>query len=897
MHDSESYSPFLLLKTKLYPPPVTSDLVPRTALLERLESKRQERPLTLISAPAGYGKSVLASMWLESCDSPSGWVSLDERDNDLPTFTAYLLAAIKIAFPDIPLESEALLKTPSPLPPSMLARSLLNDLDQIKKPAILVLDDLHVIHEKAIFDFLTEIMEHPPRAMHMVLISRQDPPLPVASLRAYRRITEIRMKDLRFDPSEAAKLLKQVLQREIEEGLASEWTRQTEGWPTALHLVALAIRSHAEATNIRVNIEDHSRHLQEYLLVEVLNHISPEKQTWLLKTALLDRFCAPLCEAVCQEEGESLTGQTFMSWLQSSNLFLVSLDDQGEWFRFHHLFQYYLQNLLQRRLSDEEITSHHLQASRWLAQNGWAEEAINHALLAGDTETAVDILINKRLPLMNREQWNTLEHMINLLPETVVARNLILLLTKAHIASIRSKDAEIFKYWEQAKRLANALPPESLIEKEAQGEISVLQCTEALYSGQAADLITYGKRANEYLPKEALHLRSAAMGFLLAGFQMSGDLSRGVSLINDSLTHPTWPPFTHAKLFLYFGFVHFMDGDLPRTKHYIYESLRLSDKHESWVVRSQAHYFLGKICYLHNDLTAAETHLLTLLENPAFSAPSYLAHAVCMLSRIYYYQNKPEEVIRILEQTSTYFEESWNWTSLEIIRAFEVELALDQGDFVRANYLSSLVDFNARPPLWFYYVPQLTPTKILLAQKSTDYIEEALSNLAQLEEYVRALNRKTIHIDVLALQALAYEAQENWQKAAEKLDMALRLAQPGGFIRNFVDLGPPMASLMSRLQKQNNTAMGSYISQILAAFQMKDQSLPASSFNNVLTRRELQTVKLLATDLSPEDIAVQMSISPATVRTHTRNIYAKLKVNGRFEAVYRAKELGLIASI
>jgi LuxR family maltose regulon positive regulatory protein len=194
-------------------------------------------------------------------------------------------------------------------------------------------------------------------------------------------------------------------------------------------------------------------------------------------------------------------------------------------------------------------------------------------------------------------------------------------------------------------------------------------------------------------------------------------------------------------------------------------------------------------------------------------------------------------------------------------------------------------------------VPQLTPVKILLAQPSTHHIEEALSNLAQLEEYIRALNRKTIYIDVLALQALAYEAQENWQKAAEKLAMALRLAQPGGFIRNFVDLGPPMASLMSRLQKQNNTAMGSYISQILTAFPIENQSLPGPALNNVLSRRELQTLKLLDTDLSPEDIAVQMTISPATVRTHTRNIYTKLKVNGRFEAVYRAKELGLIESI
>ena len=894
MSELEKFSSFLLLRTKLYPPPVTSDLVSRTALLGRLENNRQKRPFTLISASAGFGKSMLASMWLERCHCPSGWVSLDERDNDLPTFTAYLLSAIKMAFPDTSLQSEALLETPTPLPPSMLARSLLNDLDQIKKPSILVLDDLHVIHDKAIFDFLTEIMEHPPRALHMVLISRQDPPLPVASLRVYRRITEIRMRDLRFTPTEVAKLLNQVLQREIEEDLANEWTRQTEGWPTALHLVALSLRSRSGTTHIGASVQDHRQHLQEYLLVEVLNTISPDKQTWLLKTALLDRFCAPLCEAVCQEEGSHLTGQIFMNWLQQSNLFLVSLDDQGEWFRFHHLFQHHLQNLLQKQVSDEEIANHHLRASRWLAENGWVEEAIHHALLAGDTETAVAVLIQKRFQLMNKDQWNNLEHMINMLPETVVARNLILLLTKAHIASVRSKDAEIFKSLEQAKRLVNDLPSESLIERGVQGEISLLQCLEALYSGQVADLITYGKRANEYLPKDALHLRSIAMGFLSAGFQMSGDLSQAVSLVNESLITFTWPRFIHAKLLLHLAFVYFMDGDLPRAKHHISESLRLSNKYEFGVVRSQAHYMLGKINYLHNDLVAAEANLLPLLENPAFSAPSYLAHAVCMLSRMYHHQNKPEEASRIIEQTSTYFESSWNSTALGIMRAFEVELALDQGDFVRANYLSSLVDFNARPPLWFYYVPQLTPIKILLAQQSPHHIEEALSNLAQLEEYIRDLNRKTIHIDVLALQALAYEAQGNGPKAEEKLDRALRLAQPGGFIRNFVEMGPPMASLMSRLQKQSNTAIGAYISQILPAFPMAKPAATAPNLSIQLTKRERETLSLLGANLSPEAIAEEMTISPATVRTHIRNIYAKLEVNRRIEAVHLAKESGLI---
>lgn len=268
---------FPLIQTKLYRPPLQANLVPRPRLFDQLNAHWQTRPLTLISAPVGYGKSVLASMWLESCNNPSGWVSLDERDNDLRTFTAYLLAAIKTAFPDNSLQSQALLETSNLLPAPMLARHLLNDLDQIKKPFILVLDDVHVIHEQPIIDLLTELLKHPPQATHLVLISRQDPLIPVASLRAYRLITEIRLNDLRFRPPETAELLKQILHRDIDEDLAAEWTKNTEGWATALHLASLSLSHRQETADLGSNVQGDSHYLQEYLLAEVLTRIPPDK--------------------------------------------------------------------------------------------------------------------------------------------------------------------------------------------------------------------------------------------------------------------------------------------------------------------------------------------------------------------------------------------------------------------------------------------------------------------------------------------------------------------------------------------------------------------------------------------------------------------------------------------
>ncbi len=370
-----------LLLTKLYRPPVTPDLEQRTRLVERLERNRH-RPLTLISAPAGYGKTMLASMWLESCGCPSAWLSLDEADNDLHSFVSYLLAAVLSAFPTLELKTQSLLDAPTVASVPVLARYLLNDLAQIEERFILALDDVHLIQEQAIFELLGELLHHSPPSLHLVLIGRHDPDLPIPSLRARSQVTEIRAQDLRFTPEETAGLLRQMLHREVDDGVAAEWTRRTEGWVTALRLAALSLRHRDWSDDLAVNIEGDSRYLQEYLLAEVLSHLPVAKQAWLLKTSILDRFCAPLIEAVCLTDSDesvslaNVTGEVFISRLKRENLFLVPLDDRGEWFRFHHLFQQHLLTMLQGQVGAAEIAALRLRASRWYAENGLIEEAL-----------------------------------------------------------------------------------------------------------------------------------------------------------------------------------------------------------------------------------------------------------------------------------------------------------------------------------------------------------------------------------------------------------------------------------------------------------------------------------------------------------------------------------------
>jgi LuxR family maltose regulon positive regulatory protein len=412
--------------------------------------------------------------------------------------------------------------------------------------------------------------------------------------------------------------------------------------------------------------------------------------------------------------------------------------------------------------------------------------------------------------------------------------------------------------------------------------------------GQAANAIANGQRALELLPVQAIHLRGHSIAAQAIGWQMSGDHERCISILRETLVNPTWAVNSRAKLLFYLCLANFMEGELNGAQIAAGESLRIAEKFQLWDTVSQARYFNGIISYLKNDLAEAETYLLALLQRLELSAPSYLAHAVCALTRIYRSQERLKDADHVLRMARNYLEETENATSLEIVRAFQVELALDQGNIESARALSRTVDFYMRPPIWFHYVPQLTPIRILVAEGKDESLKQAVLALKQMDEQLSLINRNNVRIDVLALQAVAHDALGDWQLARKQLILALRLGQAGGFIRNFVDLGPPMADLLARLHEQGDSELVSYISRILAAFQMEERSPTASDLEKPVTERELEILRLLATDLSPKEIASEMTISLATMRTHARNIYQKLGVNGRFEAVQRAKELGLI---
>ena len=413
-----------IIRTKLFRPTVGDDIVARPRLFRKLEKGSKGR-LTLVSASAGSGKSILVSSWLESCGRPNGWLSLDDEIRDLTTFLRYFLSAVRRIFPEACPDTWALLDLPDTRSPDVAATELVNELSAIKTPFVLVLDDYGYVHDSDIHEVLNQVLKHSPPALHLVVLTRRDPPFPLHSFRAGGDLVEIRQKDLQFTIPETAAFLEKAVGLPIDESALEYLHERTEGWAVGLRLVALSLDNRDDVNAFLREMKGDARHVQDYLLTEVLSRQSPAMRDGLLKTSILDRFCAPLCRALCHPSCEDLCGpecdgQVFIKKLEESNLFCIALDEDHQWLRYHHLFQQLLQRTLQSRYSAEEIAALHDRARAWFEENGMIEEAFHHALAGSGSEAAGTVVARHRHELMNKEQWHRLRRWLELLPGATV---------------------------------------------------------------------------------------------------------------------------------------------------------------------------------------------------------------------------------------------------------------------------------------------------------------------------------------------------------------------------------------------------------------------------------------------------------------------------------------------
>jgi LuxR family maltose regulon positive regulatory protein len=896
--------PDSLIQTKLNRPCLPMDLVRRSRLTSRLQNRR-ERPLTLVSAPAGYGKTTLISCWLEAADYPATWISLDEGDNDVGIFLSYLVAAILKIFPNSMAETQALLLV-TPLPPiAAIVNLLINELDQIETDFILVLDDFHFIGNKEIHELVSKILLHPPRNFHLVIGTRKDPIFPLTTLRASSKVTEIRIQDLRFNQDETQQFLNKIIDSPIDWDDVIEADTLVEGWVTGLRLTALAMRHRISEDYQQRKISANNQYVTEYLISEILAKQESRISECMKKISILDRFCADLCEEVCfsqrpPNENQSGKfkdqGKQFLEWLQASNLFVVPLDDQNKWFRFHHLFRLILQAELTRTLSADEINELHAAAGHWYAKNSYFEEALNHLLQANETAAAINLVSQQRSRMINADQWSRLERWLNRFPQQVIETSAELWLLKIWLVYHHGQWSDLPALLERLTTLLD-LNPELMAAKNLTGEICSLRSLIAYHAGDAEGAISMARQALELLSDDFWSVRILARSYFGVGMLMSGDEQRAFNVFYDAfqeekVQHNRFK----ATLLMTACYFHWISADLYGAAQAARQSIAFCPGTGYESILGYGKYNLGRVHYQQNELVEAEELFASVAAKPYQYYGDCFVSSACGLVLTYQAQGREAKAREVTTETIAFLMETGNTTQLPVALALQADLALRQGQLAAARQWAKSID--QIPPMFSmigFINPHLTLIKVWLAQNTTASQVRAGKSIRELRQYLNRINHTRFLIETLALQAMLDDVTGDQSAALVSLEKALKLAQPWGFIRMFVDLGPQMAVLLSRLRMDQD--LQEYVDHIRSAFvgsQGKGTALSLEEYPKPLTNRELQILELLGMRLTNKEIATQLVIAPGTVKAHTIRIYKKLAVKDRRQAVERAISLGIL---
>jgi LuxR family maltose regulon positive regulatory protein len=909
----------ILLQTKLHRPPLPKGLLERPRLMGLLDHST-DRPLIMVCAPAGFGKTTVVSSWLEHLANskggigtvlPSAWLSLDENDNDLNLFLQYVIAALRTIYSGACEATLALLQARQELPQSVLFATLSNDLEALPGECLLVLDDYHSIHSAEVHNLLAELGRHWPRALHLVLVSRMSPPMPLGTLRAKGFLSEIRTRDLRFTPEETAAYLSRSQFALMVRDVLPILEERFEGWPAGLRLATLSLRSGSSQESVLSALSSENANITGFLVDEVLTHLSPAIHTFLLKTSILDRLCAPLGEALVGETDATWSARAVLDWLERSELFVIPLDDNQEWYRYHHLFQELLQQRLSAQSSRDQVAELHSGASAWFEAHGLLDEALQHALAAGDIDLAAHHMSTGLRETTNREDRPTLERWLHLLPEELIQRRPDLLMIRAWTLEFAWRLNQQPQVLAEVEALMDSGAGTSLPEAElriVRGQVLALRAQQAYFGNQPARAIDLSRQALALLPASWSFVRGGAMIFLGLAMQASGRAAEAERLLLDEYEACADKTDPFAMLLLRtLGFVYINSGQLEQAAQ-IAEALRqVAGRSGIAIAKNWADWFLGVVAYQRNDLEAAAGFFSEIAESPYTAQITAYRDAIAGLALIHQIRGQGAEARRMIEAISQ-FDLEQSGAEDERTRSLRARLRLLQGDLEAASAWAH--SFDAPPPdralLWLDE-PQLTRARVLLARGTQADLGQALQVLEALAEIAQRSCSTRYQIEIQAMRALALEAQGETVEAGIVLRQALELSKPGGFIRVFVDLGSPMQRMLASLESQDH--LGETLQRILNAFaeagqarevgerptQPRRGSSPSMpGLPEPLTPREMEVLGLLRGPLSIKQIALKLGISYATAKRHAANLYAKLGVNGRWEAVAKAEELNLL---
>ena len=880
-----------ILTTKLYVSPPPASIVRRPYLTEQL-NKGLDCKLTLISAPAGSGKTTLASEWVSNCVRPVAWLSLEKSDSDTARFYTYLIAALQTIHAHLGTTSLNLIRSPQPSSSTAILTPLLNEIASLNQRFVLVLDDYHALDSPAIDEAVTFLIEHMPPTMHLVITTREDPQLPLSRLRARGQMTEIRSSDLRFNSTEAAEFLNRSMGLKLsgEDIIALE--SRTEGWIAGLQLAALSMQGQEDAADFIQSFTGSHRFVLDYLMEEVLQRQPEDVHTFLLNTSILDRMCGVLCDAVLADS--SSPSQSTLEFLEHANLFIVPLDNDRRWYRYHHLFAELLRQQLQQSFAtprDEkclDVAELHVRASKWFERQGLELEAFHHAAAAEDIERAERLIMGKGVPLHFRGAVTPVLNWLKSLPTTVLDERPSLWVTFASATSMAGELAAV----EPKLQAAEAALEGVELDDEARDLIGHIAATRALLATFRHDLeinISELRRALKYLHPDNLAVRTAVTWQLGLAHQLRGDRVAAKQAYAEAVAACESTGNSHINIFASTGLgnIQEFDNQLHLATQTYRRVLELVGDPPG-PVACEAHAGLARICYQWNDVTAAEHHAQqsVQLARQVETIDSFISCEL-FLARVKLARGDVTGAMTLLAKSEASTHQLGFTHRIPDIAAVQVLVLLREGNLAAAQHLAQTHD-----------IP-ISHARVHLAQGDNQAALEILGTFRQLME---AKNWANELLSVCVLQAVAHAAHGDDDKALTLLSEALALGEPEGFIRLFVDEGAPIARLLADLNARG--IMPDYTTRLLRAleselgtYQVNPRLHPESSTQPLiepLSQRELEVLRLVAQGLSNREISDRLFVALNTVKGHNRVIFSKLQVQRRTEAIARARQLGLL---
>ena len=871
-------------------------------------------PLTLVSAPAGYGKSTFVGHELERSGCSTAWISLDPGDGDLRTFLRYLVVALTDVLPDVFKELSPYLAARDLPPLDALVHACGNDLERVKQLFVLALDDYHVIDAQSpVHDFLGALLAHPAPHLHLVIMARRHPPLPLARFRAQGTLVEFGIKELAFQSAETPVLLRGLVSWPLDDALTGRIHVATEGWPVALRMAGMALtRMGRDSERFRTDFEGDTLELQEYLLTEILGGLSPITSACLSQSSVLDRFCAPLCRALCESHCASSDcmhhHHDVARSYEASGLLCIDLDARGEWHRFHHLLQKALQDRLLREKGTEYVAELHRRASAWFEEQGLIEDAVPHAVKAGGDGDVAGIIARHRQTLMNTGQWGRLRHWLDLIPQAIVLGDPRLLIVQGwfHVGY-----PEMFETLDRVEELIGHGSDGSAASQQLRGELLSLQALLPYVVADGAETVRMSDEALSLLGDDQLAQRGFSELLLILGKQMNGDSAAArahmARALADSSTRRT---VYRGRVLIAACLLCWIDADLTGMQDYARECRSLGKEEGFPEVLAHGHCFLGICAYARNELTTAVEHLESVVLDPAIANSHNWVHSLYALALTYRALGREDEAWHLVDRALPHALGHGNATMAQQSQAFRAELALRLGHLSEAVRWADDYRETSHRTMYRFYEPAFTLVRVRLAQGDASALKRAARLCDELYSFTTRSHNRLFTLKTRILQARVWLQQGKRDQALSAVSEAVELATPGKAMRQFVDDGPELVPLLSQLQLDGEGLH--FVGELLAAMRVTQHPSPGGSaapptgngtppkmatqsLIEPLSTRELEILPLLAGRLTNKEIGERLFISPVTVKRHTSNIYGKLGVHGRRDAVAKAEGLGLLA--